>query len=136
MLKNNKGFTLIELMIVVAIIGILAAIAIPNFLSYQCKSKQSEAKTNLGAIANSEESYNADYSRYIDCANVAELKTNLNWEAKGNRKYDYSVLTGTPTDGFTASAIANAGAGASLKGDTWTMTNDKTLSNTVKGCEL
>ena len=49
-LKGQKGFTLIELMIVVAIIGILAAIAIPNFLTYQMKSRQSEAKTNLMAI--------------------------------------------------------------------------------------
>jgi len=57
MLKNKKGFTLIELMIVVAIIGILAAIAIPNFLKFQAKSKQSEAKTNLKAIFTAETSY-------------------------------------------------------------------------------
>jgi type IV pilus assembly protein PilA len=47
---KGQGFYLIELMIVVAIIGILAAIAIPNFLQYQMKSRQSEAKTNLQAI--------------------------------------------------------------------------------------
>jgi len=57
MLRNKKGFTLIELMIVVAIIGILAAIAIPNFLKFQAKSKQSEAKTNLKAIFTAETSY-------------------------------------------------------------------------------
>jgi type IV pilus assembly protein PilA len=64
-LKGQKGFTLIELMIVVAIIGILAAIAIPNFLQYQMKSRQSEAKTNLQAIRTSEISFQAEKGCYI-----------------------------------------------------------------------
>jgi type IV pilus assembly protein PilA len=63
-LRSQKGFTLIELMIVVAIIGILAAIAIPNFLRYQAQSRQAEAKTNLGGIFVAETSYFGEQSRY------------------------------------------------------------------------
>lgn len=64
--KSNKGFTLIELMIVVAIIGILAAIAIPNFLRFQLKSKSSEGKVNIAAIRTAEESYLAEFGQYVD----------------------------------------------------------------------
>src|SRR5262245_63501809 len=67
-LRGHKGFTLIELMIVVAIIGILAAIAIPNFLQYQMKSRQSEAKTNLQAIRTSEIAFQAERGCYIGAA--------------------------------------------------------------------
>lgn len=66
--KEQKGFTLIELMIVVAIIGILAAIAIPNFLQYQMKSRQAEAKTNLQAIKTSEVAFQAERGCYIGIA--------------------------------------------------------------------
>jgi type IV pilus assembly protein PilA len=64
-LRKQEGFTLIELMIVVAIIGILAAIAIPNFLTYQLKSRQSEAKVNLGAIKTSLIAFQAERGCYI-----------------------------------------------------------------------
>jgi type IV pilus assembly protein PilA len=64
-IRNRKGFTLVELMIVVAIIGILAAIAIPNFLQFRLKAKTSEAKSNLGAIRSTEVAYFAEWDFYI-----------------------------------------------------------------------
>jgi type IV pilus assembly protein PilA len=67
-LRNKKGFTLIELMIVVAIIGILSAIAIPNFVNFRYKAKTSEAKANLGAIRSCQEAYKAETETYVVCA--------------------------------------------------------------------
>jgi type IV pilus assembly protein PilA len=62
----RKGFTLIELMIVVAIIGILAAIAIPNFIKFQARAKQSEAKSNLKAFFVAEKSYYQEKDGFND----------------------------------------------------------------------
>ena len=64
MMRNRKGFTLIELMIVVAIIGILAAIAIPQFASYRQRAQDSAAKSALKNLATAQENYYAEYNTY------------------------------------------------------------------------
>jgi type II secretion system protein G len=61
---NKKGFTLIELMIVIAIIGILAAIAIPQFASYRKKAYNSAALSDLKTAKTSLEAYYADTQEY------------------------------------------------------------------------
>ncbi len=61
---SQAGFSLIELMIVVAIIGILASIAVPNFQKFQRKAKQGEAKGYLSAIYTGEKSFLAEWSTY------------------------------------------------------------------------
>ena len=120
--QGEKGFTLIELMIVVAIIGILAAIAIPNFMRYQAKAKQSEAKANLGSIYTSETTYRAEHDTYADSI------TDLDWAAAGTTRYSYSI-TSADTTTFTAQATGNIDSDATV--DTWTIDEDKTLTNTV-----
>lgn len=70
-LKNEQGFTLVELMIVVAIIGILAAIAIPNYQTYQAKARQSEAKVALSGIYTALQSFAAEQSSFTACLSGA-----------------------------------------------------------------
>jgi len=112
-LRKNEGFTLIELMIVVAIIGILAAIAIPNFLNYQCKAKQSEAKQSLGTIAKSQEAYLSEYDTY-----TSDLDA-LGFAVKGDTaRYSYSI---TSADATTFTAQAQSTTVKSGATDTWTI---------------
>ena len=127
--RIGRGFTLIELMIVVAIIGILAAIAIPNFVKFQCRSKQSEAKTNLKALYVSQEAYRGEFDLYATIPN--NTATNFpGWQPKGAKiRYNYGSNAG-------ASAFTGTGTGVkdSVNTDLWQITQGNDLSNITNSC--
>ncbi len=112
--RKQEGFTLIELMIVVAIIGILAAIAIPNFLQYQMKSRQSEAKTNLMAIKTSEVSWQGERGCFLTVA-LAPATAPVAGTKSAPQAWNVAAaawLTPTPA-AATGWCVGAAGAGVS-----------------------
>ncbi|MEA2059526.1 MAG: prepilin-type N-terminal cleavage/methylation domain-containing protein [Thermodesulfobacteriota bacterium] len=125
MLNNKKGFTLIELMIVVAIIGILAAIAIPNFLSYQCKAKQSEAKAALGSMKTQQVAYFAEYDEF------AVSTDGVGFSIDADARYTYSMAAAAPATNFTATATATINGNA----DAWHLNRTGALNNNTNACQ-
>ncbi len=111
-MRKRSGFTLIELMVVVAIIAILAAIAIPQYRKFQLKSKTVEAKENLGAIRTCEEAYRAENDVYRTASatpNSDPTSSKQAWPATsdfdvigfkpaGDVYYQYGVQTDDWTD--------------------------------------
>lgn len=96
--KDEKGFTLIELMIVIAIIGILAAIAIPQFASYRARAYNSAAMSDLKNCATAQEAYFVDEQTYGDQdALTLNTSENVTLTADGN------------TDAYTITASHSSG---------------------------
>ena len=117
---NRKGFTLVELMIVVAIIGILASIAIPNFISMQYKTKRSEVPSNLKGIKSAQIAYESDFDAFVTCSAYPSTPTKttqqwtvaasggfktIGWRPDGDVRGSYQVAT-TGTD-FTATGLSD-----------------------------
>ena len=108
--KNTKGFTLIELMVVIVIIGILAAIAIPKFMDASVKAKVSELPTVLATFEHAELAYlaeKASLSTATDCSDLIMDTSSVN-QSKWF-KYVFSG-GGNATASYTATALADMGS--------------------------
>jgi type IV pilus assembly protein PilA len=108
-LKRQDGFTLVELMVVVAIIGLLSGVAIPNFKKYQSKAKVSEAKLQLSAVYIAQQSFYSDFNMYGHCLTYMGFDPNLE---KANRYYSIGIQTPIEVDANAYAAAINSGLNA------------------------
>ena len=109
--SNQKGFSLIEVLVSLAILGVLTAVAIPAYNGYITTAKMAEAENNLAAIRLAEEEFFLENNRYFDGADVAEIQSNSGnlWtvtKGKDGYNFDYEV---TLSGGWSAKATGKVG---------------------------
>lgn len=112
-INKDEGFTLVELMVVVAIIGVLSAVAIPNFKKYQAKSKTSEAKLQLSAGYTAMQSWYSDYDNYGTCLNLMGFDPAVE---RLTRYYAVGFEAGAANTGNAASVVNGAPAACTGNG--------------------
>jgi type II secretory pathway pseudopilin PulG len=97
-MKRSKAFTIIELLIIVALIGILAQALTPTFLQMQARAKQSEAQQNLSAIYTAYQSYFSDHNTFPSTYFITVGNMDYNcisitgWQPKGRIRYNYNCV--------------------------------------------
>jgi type IV pilus assembly protein PilA len=113
--QSDKGFTLVELLVVIIIISILAAISLPNFMNQTAKAKQSEARQNISLINKAQNVYRTEKSNFaskFDNLAIAVLKGNT---TDSTVNYDYSLFSNS-NDSTTITAQSKDSALKSYAG--------------------
>jgi prepilin-type N-terminal cleavage/methylation domain-containing protein len=124
---NQKGFTLVELMVVIVIIGVLAAVAIPKMMAATNKAKAGEGPSILSTISNLQAVYKAEKSEYVDCEKTTHGQSGApatgGWADIGleqnpvSRYYDFEVVTQDDNSAFIAKGVLGVPIGKAPAGE-------------------
>ena len=129
-LKRQNGFTLVELMVVVAIIGLLSAVAIPNFKKYQAKAKVSEAKLQLSAAYTAQQSFFSDFNMYSHCLPYMGFDPG---PEVANRYYAVGFATIVAISASAQAAAVNSGLNGTDCPGTTAVVNGSIVSGVASG---
>ena len=151
--KKQKGFSLVELMIVVAIIGILAALAVPRFQTFQAKARQAEVKTNLSHVWTLQTSYHGDNDGFwgtdqaplsdsgsansSDCIQSNGIGFKLTDCTKV--RYVYRIVGASSGTDFEARGLESSHRvfpGCTAADDEWSVDENKSMTNTSNALSL
>ena len=106
--KQDEGFTLIELLVVIIIIGILVAVALPNYLSNTAKAKQSGAKQAIGYVNRAQTAYRIDNSSFASSFGALAIGTLGNNTTNSSTYYSYQIDGGISTATIIATSLDGA----------------------------
>lgn len=108
-LQDKKGFTLVELMIVVIIIGILTAVGVPLYMGYVRDAKAASAQAVIGTIVNAEKLYHQKHGTFVNVADFTGATNDLNIDVRDATQYWTIAVTDKTDDNFTVTSTGKAG---------------------------
>ena len=129
-MDKRKGFTLIELVIVIVIVGILCIVAVPIYRGYTRKAMATEGKTLLGTVMTAQKIYYTEHAHYYNVSTSTGFVEELDVDARPNKYFKGFTVTSADDNEGTFTAVTSADAASGASGISLTVVAGKTIAPT------